>query len=150
MTPLARAISVGPVGSFASFDDGKYHMKRYIVLLAGLCALGWISHALAEGLAPPAGYKANKKIKRLFEAKCSQCHGDDGVGKTELGVEMGIADMTKAAYWKDLTLESARKAVWEGLKRTVKGKEQEMKPFKDRLSVEQVDALILYAASLKK
>ncbi len=105
---------------------------------------------LAEGLAPPTGYKPDKKTKRLFEAKCATCHGDNGRAKTELGDEMGIADMTKAAYWKDLTLEGARKSVLEGIKRTVKGKEQEMKPFKDRLREDQVDALILYAASLKK
>ncbi len=102
------------------------------------------------GLAPPPGYKPDKKVKRLFEAKCASCHGDDGRGKTELGIEMGIADMTKAAYWQDLTLEQARQEVIEGLKRTVNGKEQEMKPFRDRLTVEQVDALLLYAVSLKK
>ena len=105
---------------------------------------------LAEGLAPPAGYKPDKKTKRLFEAKCATCHGDDGRAKTELGEEMGIADMTKAAYWKDLTLEGARKSVLEGMKRTYQGKEQEMKPFKDRLTADQVDALVLYSASLKK
>ena len=105
---------------------------------------------LAQGLAPPTGYKPDKRTKRLFEAKCATCHGDDGHAKTELGEEMGIADMTKAAYWKDLTLEGARKSVLEGLKRTVQGKEQEMKPFKDRLTAAEVDALVLYAASLKK
>lgn len=106
--------------------------------------------ALAQGLAPPAGYKPDKKIKRLYEAKCATCHGDDGHAKTELGIEMGIADMTKAEYWKDLTLEGARKSVLEGIKRTFHGKEQEMKPFKDRLTPAQVDALIIYSASLKK
>jgi mono/diheme cytochrome c family protein len=104
----------------------------------------------AGNLAPPPGYKPDKKIKRLFEAKCATCHGDDGRAKTEEGLEMGIADMTKAAYWKDLTLEKAREEVLEGIKRTVKGKEQVMKPFKDRLSPDQVEALIIYAASLKK
>jgi mono/diheme cytochrome c family protein len=127
-------------------------MKRFFAVAGLLAAFSFtLSQSLmAEGLTPPAGYKPDKKIKRLFEAKCASCHGDDGRGKTELGLEMGIADMTRSAYWKDLTPESARKAVWEGLKRTVQGKEQEMKPFKDRLTVEQVDALILYSASLRK
>jgi mono/diheme cytochrome c family protein len=127
-------------------------MNRSLSLaLASLLFTLMISQILlAEGLAPPAGYKPDKKTKRLFEAKCATCHGDDGRAKTELGDEMGIEDMTKAAYWKDLTLEGARKSVLEGIKRTVKGKEQEMKPFKDRLREDQVDALILYSASLKK
>ena len=127
-------------------------MNRSLSLaLASLLFTLMISQILlAEGLAPPAGYKPDKKTKRLFEAKCATCHGDDGRAKTELGDEMGIEDMTKAAYWKDLTLEGARKSVLEGIKRTVKGKEQEMKPFKDRLREDQIDALILYSASLKK
>jgi mono/diheme cytochrome c family protein len=119
-------------------------------MLATLVA-GFLSSliTLAEGLEPPLGYKPDKKIKRLFEAKCATCHGDDGHAKTELGLEMGIADMTKAAYWKELTLEGARKSVLEGIKRTYEGKEQEMKPFKDRLTPAQVDALVIYSASLK-
>ena len=119
--------------------------------LASLFLAPLISQVLlAEGLAPPAGYKPDKKTKRLFEAKCATCHGDDGRAKTELGAEMAIADMTKAAYWKDLTPEAARKSVLEGIKRTFQGKEQEMKPFKDRLTPAQVDALVLYSSSLKK
>src|SRR5512141_1840720 len=125
-------------------------MTRSLAFAALVGALLVSQVLLAQGLAPPAGYKPDKKIKRLFEAKCASCHGDDGRGKTELGLEMGIADMTKAAYWKDLTLEVARKEVLEGLKRVVNGKQQEMKPFKDRLTPEQVDALVLYSASLKK
>ena len=125
-------------------------MIRRIALACFLVSL-LVSQALvAEGLAPPPGYKADKKVKRLFAAKCASCHGEDGRGKTELGIEMGIADMTKAEYWKDLTLEVARKEVLDGLKRTVQGKQQEMKPFRDRLTLEQVDALNRYAASLVK
>jgi mono/diheme cytochrome c family protein len=105
---------------------------------------------LADGLAPPADYKPTKKIVRLFEAKCATCHGDDGRAKTETGREMALADMTKPAYWKDLTLDGARKSVLEGMKRTQNGVEQEMKPFKDRLTPEQVDALVIYASSLVK
>jgi mono/diheme cytochrome c family protein len=117
-----------------------------------------LSQALsADGLAPPPGYKPDKKTIRLFEAKCATCHGEDGHAKTELGEEMAIADMTRAAYWKNLTVESARKSVMDGIKRTSPGKdgreagkEQEMKPFRDRLTPEQIDALNLYASSLKK
>ena len=126
-------------------------MNRVIAFVSLLVAL-LVSQALvAGGLAPPPGYRVDKKIKRIFEAKCATCHGDDGRGRTEEGRDMDIADMTKAAYWKDLTLEVARKEVLEGLKRTSKsGKAQEMKPFRDRLTPEQIDALNIYASSLKK
>ena len=101
-------------------------------------------------LSRPAGYKPEKKIVRLWDSKCATCHGEDGRAHTEQGEVMGIDDMTKAAYWKDVTVERARKSVLEGLKRTVKGKEQEMKPFGDRLTPQQVDALNLYAVSFLK
>jgi mono/diheme cytochrome c family protein len=126
-------------------------MTRLIPLVGLILTLLASQASLAGGLAPPPGYKPNKKIKRIFEAKCATCHGDDGRGQTEEGRDMGIADMTKAAYWKDLTLEVARKEVLEGIKRTSKdGKQQEMKPVRDRLTPEQVDALNIYAASLQK
>ena len=101
-------------------------------------------------LSRPAGYKPEKKLVRLWDSKCATCHGEDGRAHTEQGEAMGIDDMTKAAYWKDVTVERARKSVLEGLKRTVKGKEQEMKPFGDRLTPQQVDALNLYAVSFFK
>jgi mono/diheme cytochrome c family protein len=98
----------------------------------------------------PAGYKPEKKLVRVWDSKCATCHGEDGHARTEQGKEMGIDDMTKAAYWKDVTVERARKSVLEGLKRTLNGKEQEMKPFADRLTPQQVDALNLYAVSFFK
>ncbi len=101
-------------------------------------------------LARPAGYRPEKKLVRMWNSKCATCHGEDGRARTEQGEGMGIDDMTKAAYWKDVTVERARKSVLEGIKRTVNGKEQEMKPFGDRLTPQQVDALNLYAVSFFK
>ncbi len=128
-------------------------MIRYLAG-ASLLVVLFVSQAFpSEGLAPPAGYKADKKTIRLFDAKCATCHGEDGRARTELGKEMAIADMTKAAYWKNLTVESARKSVMDGIKRLSPGKEaveQEMKPFRDRLTPGQIDALNLYASSFKK
>jgi mono/diheme cytochrome c family protein len=140
---------------------GAIMFRRNVVLpllaATSLVAVLWVSAldlAQAETagtpLARPAGYKPEKKLVRLWNSKCATCHGEDGRGITEQGKEMGIDDMTKAAYWKDVTVERARKSVMEGLKRTVKGKEQEMKPFGDRLTAQQVDALNLYGFSFFK
>lgn len=134
--------------------------RKFASVLAGTTLLAVFSLSLPDStaqaeatgtpLTPTAGYKPEKKLVRLWNSKCATCHGEDGRAVTEQGKEMGIADMTKAAYWKDVTVEGARKAVLEGLKRTVKGKEQEMKPFADRLTPQQVDALNLYAVSFWK
>ncbi len=121
-------------------------------VLIALLALPVLAATAVEGtaLAPPPGYKPEKKLVRQWDSKCATCHGEDGRGHTEQGRDMGIGDMTKAAYWKDVTVERARKSVLEGLKRTVNGKEQEMKPFADRLKPQQVDALNVYAVSFFK
>jgi mono/diheme cytochrome c family protein len=134
--------------------------RKLVLVLAGSALLALSSLSLQQQVAqaetdgipltPPAGYKPDKKLVRLWTSKCATCHGEDGRGVTEQGKEMGIADMTKAAYWKTVTVEGARKAVLEGIKRTVNGKEQEMKAFADRLTPQQVDALNLYAVSFWK
>jgi mono/diheme cytochrome c family protein len=133
--------------------------RKLAVVLAGTSLLAFSlllaqSTAQADAAGTPltstAGYKPEKKLVRLWNSKCATCHGEDGHGITEQGKEMGIADMTKAAYWKSVTVEGARKAVLEGLKRTVNGKEQEMKAFADRLSPQQVDDLNMYAVSFWK
>jgi cytochrome c553 len=121
-----------------------YFLLTFLVFAVSLAA------AEGVGLSPPPGYKPDKKIVRLFEAKCATCHGEDGRAKTLEGREMGMADMTKAAYWKELTLEKARTSVSEGISRTRDGKVQEMKPYKGRLTPEQIDALNIYASSFKK
>ena len=134
--------------------------RKLALGLAGITLLAFSSFVLLQSVAqaeaagtpltPKAGYKPEKKLVRVWNSKCATCHGEDGRAITEQGKEMGIADMTKAAYWKGVTVEDARKAVLEGLKRTVNGKEQEMKPFADRLSPQQVDTLNLYAVSFWK
>lgn len=125
-------------------------MIRFYVSFAFTVVGAGLALAESVGLFPPPSYKPDKKIVRLFEAKCATCHGEDGRAKTQEGREMGMGDMTKAVYWKDLTLEKARTSVSEGISRTRDGKVQEMKPYNGRLTPEQIDALNIYASSLKK
>lgn len=111
---------------------------------------GWLltlSFALAiPGLASAA---ADKKTERLWKSKCASCHGADGKGDTEKGAEMGIADVTTAAWQKQFTDDQIKDVIAKGLKREKNGKQQEMKPLAD-LTPEQVTALVGYVRSLKK
>jgi len=77
-------------------------------------------------LPPPRGYKPEKSLRGTWNPKCATCMGGRPAAITEQGVEMGIADMTKAAYWKDVTVESAARPVLEGLQAQGQRKEQEM------------------------
>jgi cytochrome c6 len=88
------------------------------------------------------------KTERTWQAKCASCHGDDGKGQTAKGKEMGIRDMTAAAWQKELTDEKIQKAIEDGIDTTKDGKKQQMDAYKDKLKPEQIKDLVKYVRSL--
>ncbi|MBI3182984.1 MAG: cytochrome c [Myxococcales bacterium] len=78
----------------------------------------------------------------VFKKKCATCHGKDGKGKTDMGEELKIKDLTDAATWKDLTDEKVEKQVNDGAK-DESGKER-MTAFKGKLSAEEIKAVVAY------
>ena len=84
------------------------------------------------------------KTERTWQAKCASCHGDDGKGQTAKGKEMGIKDMTSAAWQKGLTDEKIQKGIEDGVDTTVDGKKQKMDPYKDKLKPDQIADLVKY------
>jgi cytochrome c6 len=78
---------------------------------------------------------------------CASCHGKDGSGSTMMGKKLGVKDYRDAkvqAAFSDGEVESAIK---DGVKES--GKEK-MKSFKDKLSNEEIKALVAYVRSFKK
>ncbi|MBS1153244.1 MAG: cytochrome c class [Myxococcaceae bacterium] len=114
-------------------------MKR--ALMSSLLVLGLVGAFSAEA--------ADKKIERLFNSKCSACHGKDGKAQTEKGKKMAMRDMASAEFQKG-TDEEFKKAILEGMKKEEKGVKQEMDPFKDELKGPEVDALVAYCREFKK
>jgi cytochrome c6 len=88
--------------------------------------------ALVLLLAPGA---ASADAASTFQEHCALCHGQDGKGSAA-GKRMGAKDLTTL----DGRAEIAR-SIAEG-----KGK---MRPFKDRLSAEEIAALSKYVKGLK-
>ncbi len=91
---------------------------------------------------------ADKKVERMWKAKCSACHGMDGKGQTEKGKKQATRDMTTAEYQagKD---EDWKKAINDGLEKTTKeGVKQKMEPYKEELKAPDVDALIAFIREL--
>src|SRR5690242_8540727 len=79
--------------------------------------------------ATPASAEEDKKTARLWKAKCSSCHGNDGTGQTEQGKKMGTVDMTTAAWQKEFSDAKITEAIQNGIKREKDGKKQEMDAF---------------------
>jgi cytochrome c553 len=78
---------------------------------------------------------------------CASCHGKDGKGQTKAGKMAGVKDQTDAQYQAGLTDDKMLAAIKEGLK---EGTKEKMKPFKDKLSDDEIKALIAHVRSLKK
>ena len=84
-------------------------------------------------------------IPEIWTAKCKSCHGADGKADTKTGKKEKIADMSTEAWQKEWTDDKQKKIILEGSKDNKK-----MKPFKEKLSPEEVDGLIKYIRGLKK
>lgn len=81
----------------------------------------------------------------IYKAKCKSCHAEDGSGKTKTGEKEKIKDMSDPAWQKKNSDEEIRKVIAEG-----SSDNKKMKPFKDKLSAEEIDSLVKYVRSLEK
>ncbi|HXJ58300.1 MAG TPA: cytochrome c [Verrucomicrobiae bacterium] len=75
----------------------------------------------------------------LWDQHCAACHGKDGSGKTKMGQKAGAKDYRDPKVSAELQDEKSLKAVKEGLS---EGGKEKMKPFKAKLSDEQIKSLI--------
>jgi mono/diheme cytochrome c family protein len=106
--------------------------------------------ALAAALPLAAAHaEVDKKTEHLWKSKCSSCHGVDGKGATDQGQKMGIADYTKPEWQKSRTDAQLKTAINEGVNVTKDGKKQEMDPYKDKITAEQVNDLVGFIRALK-
>lgn len=109
-------------------------MKKLIgITILTLCAFG--SQAVLADTA------------ELYEKNCANCHGKDGKGETKMGKKVGAKDYTSADVQAQLKDDKAFKSIKEGLKED--GKEK-MKPFAEKLSDDEIKALIAHMRTFKK
>lgn len=102
------------------------------------------SLVLALALAPAA---LAADVKENWTTHCAACHGKDGKGQTKAGRMAGVKDQSDAAYQATLTDDKMLTSIKEGIK---DGGKDKMKPFKDKLSDDEIKALIAQIRSFKK
>lgn len=74
---------------------------------------------------------------------CASCHGKDGSGNTTMGKKKGAKDYTSAAEQAKFTDAEAAKAIKDGVPDKMKG-------YGDKLTAEEITALVAHVRSLKK
>jgi cytochrome c553 len=95
-------------------------------------ALSLSANAFAEGAAD------------AWKAKCKSCHGEDGKAKTKMGEKEKIADMSLPEWQKAHSDDDIKKVIVEGSKENPK-----MKAFKDKLTPEEIDAMVKHIRGMQ-
>ena len=109
-------------------------MKVIVTIIVSLFAASAVSLRAADA-------KAN------WDANCAQCHGKSGNADTKMGKTLNAKDLTdpkvQAAFTDAKATESIKNGVKENGKTT-------MKAFGDKLSADEIKALVAYVRTLKK
>ena len=71
----------------------------------------------------------------LYTKHCILCHGEDGTGETDLGSGLGARDFNDKAFQDGITDEQI-------VKQIANGTEDKMFPFSDKLTTEEMHALV--------
>lgn len=105
-------------------------MRRpsFVVPVLVVALIGWLSAALADGSG-----------QSLYDQKCAMCHGKDGVAKK---MAEGSANFNDPK-WQEAT------SVDVIIKVTTEGKGDKMKPYKDKLSADEIKQIADYIKTLK-
>jgi mono/diheme cytochrome c family protein len=78
----------------------------------------------------------------VWNKNCASCHGKDGTGNTTMGKKAGAEDYTDAKVQAKFTDAEALKIIQDGKKK--------MKGFKDKLTDDEIKALVTYVRAFKK
>lgn len=73
---------------------------------------------------------------------CASCHGKDGSGATVMGKKSGVLDYRDAAVQAKFTDAQATQIIADG--------KDKMKAFKDKLTPDEIKALVAYVRAFKK
>ena len=85
--------------------------------------------------------------KENWTKYCAQCHGADGTANTPMGKKLNAKNLTDPKVQAAYTDAQAAKSIKEGVKENGK---VTMKAFGDKLSDDDVKALVAYVRTLKK
>jgi cytochrome c6 len=87
---------------------------------------------------PPV--EADATAADIWKSRCQGCHKEDGHGKAE----KKVPDLTGAKWQSKHTDDDVRAAIEKG------SADPKMPAFKDKMTAEQLDAMVAFVRALKK
>lgn len=109
-------------------------MKSIAYITLGLWAISTVAAHAADA-------------KENWDKNCMQCHGKTGKSDTKMGLKLNAKDLTDPKVQAAFTDAKAAQSIKEGVKENGK---TTMKAFGDKLSDEEIKALVAYVRALKK
>ena len=97
---------------------------------------------IVASLACAAGIASAADAAENWTKLCASCHAKDGSGSTVMGKKNNVGDYRDAAVQAKFTDAQAIAAITDG--------KDKMKPFKDKLTPDEVKALVAYIRGMKK
>lgn len=85
--------------------------------------------------------------KQNWDTLCVQCHGKSGAADTNMGKKLNAKDLTDAKVQAGFTDAEAATAIKDGMK---EGGKTRMKAFGDKLTPDEITALVAYVRTLKQ
>jgi cytochrome c553 len=109
-------------------------MKRLFIIVVAACAAVALSARAAD-------------VKENWKSHCAKCHGEDGKGDTKMGKKAGCKDLTEAKVQAEIKDDKAFKSIKDGMK---EGDKTVMQPYAEKLSDDEIKALVAHIRTLKK
>ncbi len=103
-----------------------------------------LSIAVAMVFSLTATFAHASDAAEIWKAKCKSCHGEAGAAETPNGKKYKVDDMTDAGWQSGHSDEKIKNVIMEGKADT------KMKPYKDKLSGAEIDALVKHIRTFKK
>ena len=94
-----------------------------------------------------AGGAAGIDAAALWGKNCGACHAKDGTGSTKIGRKLGVRDYTDPEVQATMDTANMVEVIKAGITDEESGKTR-MKPYAEKLSAEEIDALIEHIRAL--
>jgi cytochrome c553 len=103
---------------------------------------------ISAAFAIAAGAASAAEPAENWAKYCVSCHGKDGAGHTKAGKKLDVKDLTSAGVQQSFKDDEAFTSIKNGM--TAKDGTEKMKAFSEKLSDDEIKALVTFVRAMAK